>query len=357
MAEIVKQTLLRTGDVDFSATTATDVDQYLCVVDDRITKEEMAELFILRSGNPVPRGTLKQLGGGFLICDRVTVSSAGKNASLIWRVDVHWKEIETDNPQSQDYPTPNNGSTDPEDWTPTWSSRTQVVFEPASDAYYLGGYTEGEFAHFHLNSFNGDPDADPPTPRRRAPLVNSAIQPFARLPEHRRLIRIWTIRWLTLLPNNEVLLAENRVNRNRIRLVLDGFEMPVWEPGTALIDTVDLQRRRWGLLGLVEVTIQITVDPEGHTWSLLDQGTAARANVGDPDGDGGTVSGVLKGKANHRQLLDVNGTPIQDPVLLNGDGQPLDPGDDPVFGHWSDFDAVNFIDIPLLGQLVMPVIN
>ncbi|HBE71242.1 MAG TPA: hypothetical protein DDW52_24105 [Planctomycetaceae bacterium] len=354
MPAIVKQTLLRTGDVDFTATSASVVDHWLVEVDERIAKSTVAELFVAVEDNPVPRATLQQLGSGLLICDRIRVESAGKNASKLWHVDVEWKELDQDRPESRDYPTPNNRTTNPEDWEPTWSSRTQVIFEPAEDAWYLDGYSG--LAEQHLRKFDGDPgdpDADPPVPAvppRRAPLVNSALQPFANKPEHRRLIRIWTIRWLRPLISPATIQAENKLNAKRWHLYLDGIEMTPWEPRTALIDSIDMQRMRWGYASLIELTMKIVVDPEGWDWLLLDQGTAARAMAGDVDGNGGFISpgDIQPGQIAHRQLVDAQGRGIQDPVMLDGDGQPLDPGEDPVYGRWSDFVEVDFKSVPLL---------
>ncbi len=56
----------------------------------------------------------------------------------------HWKEIESSQPEDQTSPTPNSGSTNPEDWTPSWSKRTQVVFEAATQAFYKGGFLQVE---------------------------------------------------------------------------------------------------------------------------------------------------------------------------------------------------------------------
>jgi len=342
MPAIIKQRQLRSGDLEFSATTATDVDQYMVTCDERVSKVQMAELFVAKPGNPVPRGTIKQLGSGYLICDSIRCSQPSSNAGFIWLVHVRWKEIESDNPDSRDYPTPKGNSTDPADWSPSWTKRTQVVYEPARTAYYKGGYT-GD-AHTKFSGY--DPD--------KAPILNSANQEVARTPERRRLIEVWSFRWLRTLASNTLLNAENKLNDDDFTITLPGLNARTWAAETALIDTIDLSNRRWGAVDLVEINIEIIVDPNGWEWAIRDQGTAARAEPGDPDGNGGTLSfgDMTVGKPRVRQILDESDHPVQDSVLLDGDGQPLDTGDDPVYGQWLDLDVVAFDTLPYIEELV-----
>jgi hypothetical protein len=57
----------------------------------------------------------------------------------------------------------------------------------------------------------------------------------------------------------------------------------------------------------------------------LDRGLSSRAKAGDPDGRGGTYSegDFPEGSSGHREILDQDGQPVSDPVLLDGKGQPL----------------------------------
>ncbi len=107
---------------------------------------------------------------------------------------------------------------------------------------------------------------------------------------------------------------------------------------------------RWGNVNLIEISVEIIVDPLGWAWKFVDQGTAARALVGDPDARGNTISlAQAKNKPAARQLIDVSGRAIQDPVFLDGDGQPLiDKSQDPVVSEWLDFDEVDFDNVALL---------
>jgi hypothetical protein len=57
----------------------------------------------------------------------------------------------------------------------------------------------------------------------------------------------------------------------------------------------------------------------------LDRGLSARARPGDPDGRGGTYSqgDFPEGSSGQREILDADGQPVSDPVLLDGTGKPL----------------------------------
>ena len=43
-----------------------------------------------------------------------------------------------------------------------------------------------------------------------------------------------------------------------------------------------------------------------------------------------------------RRIMDPNGMPITEPILLNGNGQPLKLGDPPVYVTWSIYPEVDF---------------
>lgn len=337
MASILRQRLLRTGDLEFSATTASDVDQYLCVVDERISKTEMAELFVAVPGNPIPRQTLKPLGSGILICDKISCSQRPRQG-YIWNVDVAWKELEDDNPNQQSRPTPNSDSVDPEDWAPTWQRRVVIVHEPAKKAFYIDGYSlTGPSSTFFTDS--ADPEG-------RCPIVNSALQPIVETPEHRRRIYIYTFRWLRAAVPPTLVDAEGRLNDRSFTVNLGGIDFE-WRTRTALIDTVNLSKMKWGTTTLTEITVEVAHDPEGWEWKIPDKGTARRQAVGDP-GVVGTL--IDAGKPLQAAIKDANGKAIQDPVNLDGNGQPA-TSNLYVEGTWLDFQEEDFNNVGLLQDL------
>lgn len=334
---IIKQRLLRTGDIEFTATTASDVDQYLVVCDARHSKADLAELFVFRAGNPVPRASLKTLGGGVLICDKISCSQQA-NQGYIWRVDVHWKEMEDDAPNQQSRPTPNSASVNPEDWSPTWQRRVVIVHEQATRARYLGGYSlTGPSTTF----FNDTQDAE-----GRSPIVNSALQPIVETPDHRRRLYIYTFRWLRAAIPVTLIDAEGKLNDRSFTVPLGGVDFQ-WKTRTALLDAINLSKMKWGVSQLVEITVEVAHDPTGWEWLIPDKGTARRQQVGDP----GVVGTLLDaGTPIHAAIRDANGKAIQDPVNLNGNGQPSQ-SNTVIEGRWLDFEEVDFNNVGLVTDL------
>lgn len=75
-----------------------------------------------------------------------------------------------------------------------------------------------------------------------------------------------------------------------------------------------------------ELPLFMEIIEEGWREEVVDRGVAARAIVDDADGRGGSLSqnDMIAGVPRHRELVDVDETPIADPVLFDGDGKPLD---------------------------------
>ncbi len=349
-AYIVRQRKLRTGNVNFTATTASDADEYLVVVSERCSKETVSELFVTYTPpgdapNPIPKGTLKQLGSNYLVCDSISVSVASDKTSRIFKVVVTWKEIESSDPQDQTAPTPNSGTTDPNDWTPSWSKRTQVIFEPAFDGFYKGGFPEPSRGDLAMQPFV--------TAGTRAPIQNSAGERFEtnNQIQRRRRIYVWNFRWLRTTIPAGLPEAEGCANNAEFDFVIGSYAF-VFEPLTAFIDTIDLSKHRWGNVNLVEISMEIVHDPAGIYWKIRDQGYNRLAQPGlDKDNTGRTLAGLPDERKQIQQIIDANGKPVTEPVDLDGDGKLLLAGGTPVYPIWSDFTEVDFNDVPLLRLL------
>lgn len=82
-------------------------------------------------------------------------------------------------------------------------------------------------------------------------------------------------------------------------------------------------------------TVEIQIHPRDWDLWILDRGTSARAIEGDPDGRGGVVDYTLvpfrEGVPEQRRLVDADDVPITEPILLDGDGQPLRAGREGVY--------------------------
>lgn len=76
----------------------------------------------------------------------------------------------------------------------------------------------------------------------------------------------------------------------------------------------------------------------------IDRGLVARAAPGDPDGFGGVVASgqSVDGVPLSRRIVGADGHTIDEPVLLNGEGQPLKDYAHPVYLGWEIFKKANF---------------
>lgn len=97
------------------------------------------------------------------------------------------------------------------------------------------------------------------------------------------------------------------------------------------------------------------IDRDGWRQEVPDMGLHARADIGDPDGRGGTIydSDVVAGQPRVRRLVDNDELPINEKVLFDGDGQPIRPGADTVWITWQTYDEQDFRTDPFFqGVLV-----
>lgn len=83
----------------------------------------------------------------------------------------------------------------------------------------------------------------------------------------------------------------------------------------------------------------------------LDRGISAIARPGDPDGRGGTWSyqNFPTGAPQVQNIIGPNGEPINEPMLLNGEGKLLTPQDPDkaIFLGYEKYRAVNFSGLPI----------
>jgi hypothetical protein len=86
-------------------------------------------------------------------------------------------------------------------------------------------------------------------------------------------------------------------------------------------------------------TKEVHIHPRSWIKEIPDRGMLRRRAIGDPDGAGGTLSTddmPDEGGMFHEVLKDADGFPITEPVLFDGNGQPLEPGKPPVYLKWLD---------------------
>lgn len=169
------------------------------------------------------------------------------------------------------------------------------------------------------------------------PVVNSALKPFDPTLEEEMQIKIIRITKYTGFYEGEAFnryIGAQNADRVVINKPLYGFRDSI-EPAHALIKGLSAQFGITNGIRHWRTTIEVHVSPFIFGWNrvVVDRGLDARRGQGDPNGAGGTVSAsdlAAYGTVGHEPIKDKDGVPVSEPVLLDGNGQPLKPGETPV---------------------------
>lgn len=252
------------------------------------------------------------------------------NVATQWTVTVRFETPTTEkkNEQTKDGDTSDN----PIDWRDRIRSGFTQIMIPVEQATYRSGFVGTAAALRAANTFGA--------------VYNSAFIPFIPGLErevHIRVIRReWYSDWFDATTANDF---QGKVNSNEYNIVRhDARYNDIWGIYSALVKTYEASLEIVNGFVVWKFAIEFWVNPLGWRRKIVDRGLSARCMAGDPDGKGGTVSAgdIKDGMPLHRLLLDVNGNPIAEPVLFNGDGQPLSPDDEPVVLTYSVESEVNF---------------
>lgn len=190
---------------------------------------------------------------------------------------------------------------------------------------------EGGFA----GGFNAGGEALRLRPGTVSAVMNSAGVPFDPPPEIAVSIRTFrvTAYWLDC-KGAESDVWINSINSDRVTINWPNHGYSdVWEPRTAKVHSVSNRLAYINGHSYWQQTIEIHIKKDEWLLRILDRGTERAAGSGDPDGKGGYISlGDIKaGQPLTRSIRDADGYPTATPVLLDGKGQPLDPGKKPVW--------------------------
>ena len=196
----------------------------------------------------------------------------------------------------------------------------------------------------------------------RGPISNSARIPIVPVPERDKSTPAYRVKWVRNRADFNFEFYINSVNTVAFALV--GFNRLITDLTAGVVYNTYLKAFAPGTLRLRDVQISpvqyYSRDAFEHTLEFvedqkdlieLDRGTAARADIGDADGRGGTYSSgdFPEGTPQVRDILDASGNPITEPVLLNGRGKPLDAVGSarPVYLTWLKYEGTNFNDLPI----------
>ncbi len=257
-------------------------------------------------------------------------------SAFVWQVTCHYKTLHDDDDKREDED--GNETDDPLKWRDEIDISFTQLMVPVEKAKYLAGFV-GQAAQLRRVGSEG-------------PEVNSAFVPFDPPREKEISIRVVRIvkrkkqwdsgsatAWIGRINERDYTLSKPKYNlrketwpKHHAKLVSYGGSFHI-----------ENDVKHW------RIEIEIHVNPLGWNPEILDRGVCARATFGDPDGRGGTLSSgdLIPGRPEVRRLVDADEVPIDEPVLLDGDGQPLALGQPPVYLTYQELDEMDFAQLKL----------
>lgn len=245
------------------------------------------------------------------------------NGRILWHVVASFKYPDDQPVDSQGQPSGN-----PIDWLPEITITPQTILKPVEKAK-------------NVTAFPGRP-AD-----TEGPVTSSAHEVFVPAPEKEH------TRWLYSIRSNHAIIPiahhglQNTINSDVITLQIlrpNGLELvDVFNKFELKVEAFTLKSKYERGVPYWEASLDLLFDKDTWRPEYLDKGVFAVAGDGDPDGHGGTfvadeqqaVQGqhtvIEAGAAPVRRILDPLGRPVGAPVLLDGEGKPLDAGAEPVY--------------------------
>lgn len=253
------------------------------------------------------------------ICTKISAPQREKSNPRLWKATgTFTPKTQGSGEQAKAQPGENGvQTTDPTLWLPGLSIKSTQINIPVEEAIYLKG-------------FKGAAAAVCP-PNTKGCVTNSAFVEYNPGLERELTMKIYTFTqyfgaWLG--PSWD--LYEDAINAAQV--VFAGNKLnfsSTWEQYKARIKNFDGSLRYINGFKVWERNVEIHVNPLGWDRHIVDRGLLRRADprLGDPDGHGGTFSSsdrLPKGVPPVRHIMDENDIPITEPVLFDGDGQPLE---------------------------------
>lgn len=277
---------------------------------------------------------------------KISASRAGGTTDS-WYVSLNYTprdEGKTDEKEDDE----GNKTSDPLKWHDEIAVSFSRMSVPVYSATYRGGFV-GAAANLIAPGHVGCP-------------VNSAFVPFN--PGLEKDIACRTIRiskWRAEVDGERLNDIQNRVNNDTVTISKPLYKFKdKWKPFTARIMNAGGSFQLVNEIKVWRVDYEIMIRQDGWREQVVDRGIAVRAMPGvDPDGEGGTIPAPPqsddqgnpipppKGQTQHRNQMDNQFVPITEPVLFDGDGQPLAPGKPTVYITYSIYPEGPYAGIDL----------
>lgn len=274
----------------------------------------------------------------FSICKRITPQRTPK--SYQYTVTVSYEPLNAEEPQNGT-DKDGNATDDP------------LLFHDEINISYTQTSIPVELATFkgiNLGGVNGAPVRNLPINSVTIP-VNSALVPFDPGIEMELDIKIVQIS--RNLREFDGITANRYIGTVNSDAVNINKPFPynyrdAWGPQTAKIKNISGTFMITNKIPHWRQTIEVHINPLGWRRQIVDRGLARRAIEGDPDGAGGTISAsdINPGVPKIKRVVDSDGYPIAEPVLFDGDGQPLAPGLPVIYLEYEIYQEIPFAGIP-----------
>lgn len=284
------------------------------------------------------------------LCNKISVPEHESGSALIWLVTVDFTTETNETAGGTD----SNGdpTNNPLDFRPDFSTSFFMVQRPVWEAVYRGGFT-GTVATIIADGDKIPPQAstytvfDPPLEKE------VALKRFSITINTSYFNDTASIGFLKKCNDKDMTLNPNL-----------GYSF-AWDleiaKGTGLLNDYKSVIKRESVeiggvkqvIDYISLTAEILIDREGWLKKVVDRDRVRGAKAGDADGRGGTISAadVVDGMAFVDAIRGPGGDIVNEPVLLNGDGQPLQvpcaPGD-VIWTKWELYPLAPIDQAPVL---------
>lgn len=268
-------------------------------------------------------------------------SARAENTRLMWLVTCRWEtqDQEQDKDQKDDDGEP---SDNPFDWRDQWEFVGSKMPIPLS------------FATMRTPGVRVRPVGSGGPPVNAAGVV---FDPPAERDFTNGILRITKFR--SAFPAAQYRKYKDAINRDTFRIRKPGLDLMML-PFTAKLEPIQgslqyHQPRDGAEIRYVKLVYEIALNELGWRFQLLNSGYDRRQDEGDKDDNGRTLSasdfpapgqaGIPKARKAPIKDMDANETRV--PILLDLEGQPQRPGDEPIYLEYSGYAELPFAPLRL----------